>query len=69
MKNLMQQYNTYIEKQKYYLYKYKAVKASQFLIDTQEKLANKSFSCWIVWKVKSKIKYSLLGFYYKIIHY
>jgi len=41
--NLKKRYNMYIRKQKYFLYRYKILKAPDFLIKIQEKLANISF--------------------------
>ena len=57
--NLKKRYNMYIRKQKYFLYRYKILKAPDFLIKIQEKLANISFVRWLLWKLKNKIKYFL----------
>ena len=57
--NLKKRYNMYIRKQKYFLYRYKILKAPDFLIKIKEKLANISFVRWLLWKLKNKIKYFL----------
>jgi|GEM_PF-2329225 len=64
--NLKKRYNMYIRKQKYFLYNYKILKAPDFLIKIQEKLANISFVRWLLWKLKSKIKYFLKNIFINI---
>jgi len=65
LNNLYTEYNNFIIKQKFLLYFFKELNASDFLIKVYKKLSELSFSYWIFWRIKNMIKIKILFYFYK----
>ena len=58
-------YKIFILKQKYYISMYEKLEASDLLINIHKKLSECSFTCWIFWFLKQKIKNYFKSFFLK----